>query len=109
MRMTIAAVLILLAGGTAYAAVGGGDLTMKNEGGDVIFSHEAHVKAASLGCQECHPKIFLNTKNHVAVTMEQMEAGKSCGSCHDGTTAFSVKGDCEKCHSQESAKEGGRQ
>ena len=109
MRMTIAAVLVLLAGGTVYAAVGGGELTMKNEGGDVIFSHQAHVRGAGLTCMDCHAGIYLNTRNHVTATMEQMETGKSCGACHDGAKAFSVKGDCEKCHGQEPAKEGGRQ
>jgi len=32
--------------------------------------------------------------------MKAMESGKSCGACHDGKTAFSVKGDCAKCHKQ---------
>jgi c(7)-type cytochrome triheme protein len=30
--------------------------------------------------------------------MKDMEQGKSCGACHDGKGAFSVKGDCAKCH-----------
>jgi c(7)-type cytochrome triheme protein len=30
--------------------------------------------------------------------MKQMEKGKSCGACHDGKKAFSVKGECAKCH-----------
>lgn len=104
MRMTIAAVLILLSGGVALAVVGGGDLTLKNDGGDVVFSHDSHVQAAGLGCQECHPKIFLNTKKHVAVTMQEMEAGKSCGACHNGTKTFAVTENCETCHSKEQAK-----
>jgi c(7)-type cytochrome triheme protein len=29
--------------------------------------------------------------------MKDMEAGKSCGACHNGTKAFAVK-DCAKCH-----------
>jgi c(7)-type cytochrome triheme protein len=32
--------------------------------------------------------------------MKQMEKGKSCGACHDGKKAFSVKGDCAKCHTK---------
>jgi len=32
------------------------------------------------------------------VTMEQMEQGASCGACHDGGTAFTVKENCETCH-----------
>jgi c(7)-type cytochrome triheme protein len=30
--------------------------------------------------------------------MKQMQKGKSCGSCHNGKVAFSVKGECIKCH-----------
>ncbi|KAB2888532.1 MAG: cytochrome c3 family protein [Desulfobulbaceae bacterium] len=104
MRMTIAAVLILLSGGVALAVVGGGDVTLKNDGGDVVFSHESHVQMAGLGCRDCHPKIFLNTKNHTAVTMQEMEAGKSCGACHNGTKTFAVTENCETCHSKEQAK-----
>jgi c(7)-type cytochrome triheme protein len=29
-----------------------------------------------------------------------MEAGESCGACHDGDTAFSVAGDCTTCHNR---------
>ena len=104
--MIIAAILILLSGGVAFAVVGGGELTMKNAGGDAVFSHEAHVGVATLKCQECHAKIYLNTKKHTTVTMEEMEKGKSCGVCHDGTVAFGVKDkeDCEKCHAQDQTK-----
>jgi c(7)-type cytochrome triheme protein len=31
------------------------------------------------------------------MTMKDMEAGKFCGACHNGTKAFAVK-DCAKCH-----------
>ncbi len=104
MRMTIAVILILLFGGVAFAVVGGGELTMKNEGGNVVFSHEAHVRTAGMQCRECHTKIYLNTEKHTSATMKEMENGKSCGTCHDGTAAFSVQENCEKCHTQEQAK-----
>ncbi len=34
------------------------------------------------------------------LTMKDMEAGKNCGACHNGTKAFSVKdpANCAKCH-----------
>jgi c(7)-type cytochrome triheme protein len=35
--------------------------------------------------------------------MPDMESGKSCGACHDGQEAFSVKKDCDKCHPQTKA------
>jgi c(7)-type cytochrome triheme protein len=100
MKLAIAALSVLLSGGVAFAVVGGGDLTMKNDGGDVVFSHDAHVKTAGLKCQDCHAKALHNTRQHKAVTMEAMEQGKSCGACHDGQKAFSVKENCERCHKQ---------
>lgn len=106
MRMTIAAMMILLSAVLAFAVVGGGEIAMKNEGGDSVFSHQAHVVTAGLQCRECHIKVYLNTKKHVAATMKEMESGKSCGVCHDGTAAFGVKeeDDCEKCHAQAQTK-----
>ncbi|WP_084167838.1 c(7)-type cytochrome triheme domain-containing protein [Pelobacter seleniigenes] len=35
------------------------------------------------------------------VTMDAMSEGESCGTCHEGSTAFSVEGDCESCHQME--------
>ncbi|HKZ17373.1 MAG TPA: cytochrome c3 family protein [Geobacteraceae bacterium] len=85
--------------GAAPAVVGGGDVTMKaGEAGDVVFSHDLHVVSLDIGCKECHTRLYLDTKRHKKVTMEQMEKGKSCGACHNGDKAFSVKGDCDKCH-----------
>ena len=98
MRLAIAAVTVLLCSGVAFAVVGGGDITMKNKGGNVLFSHEAHVDAAGVKCQECHKKLYTNTKHHKTVSMKEMQKGKSCGACHNGKVAFSVKADCERCH-----------
>lgn len=68
--------------------------------GKVVFSHEKHV-AKSPKCTDCHVKVFKMTpKQRSAPKMADMEKGQSCGTCHDGKTAFSVKeqGDCAKCH-----------
>ena len=94
----MAACIVLTTAGAALAAVGGGDITMKNKGGDVVFSHELHVEGAQLECTQCHEKLYLSVKQHKAVSMKQMQKGKSCGLCHNGKKAFSVKGDCAKCH-----------
>jgi c(7)-type cytochrome triheme protein len=90
--------LLLLVAMPVMAAVGGGDITLKNKGGDVVFSHEAHVDGMGQACTECHDKFYLSKGQHKAVTMKQMQAGKSCGACHNGKKAFSVKGNCAKCH-----------
>ena len=90
---------ISLWSGAALAVVGGGDITLKaGKAGDVLFSHALHVDSAGLGCQECHDKLFLDTGKHKHVSMKEMQKAKSCGACHDGKKAFSVKGDCAKCH-----------
>lgn len=81
-----------------FAAVGGGDITLKSKGGNVTFSHEVHVSGSGQKCTACHDKLYTNARQHKKVTMKDMQKGKSCGSCHNGKTAFSVKGDCAKCH-----------
>ncbi|MBI1920215.1 MAG: cytochrome c3 family protein [Geobacter sp.] len=64
--------------------------------GAVVFSHKFHL--GMYGCSECHNKIFKAGPGNPHVTMKQMEGGVSCGSCHDGSTAFTVKENCTKCH-----------
>ncbi len=65
--------------------------------GSAVFSHAAHLGAFS--CKDCHPALYLPAKgSNKPVSMAQMERGKSCGSCHDDSTAFGVKGNCQKCH-----------
>lgn len=96
--LAVVAAIVLLGAGSALAAIGGGEVTLKNKGGDVIFSHEVHVAGAGQKCQACHPVFFTSAKQHKAVNMKAMQKGKSCGACHDGKTAFPVQGDCAKCH-----------
>ena len=73
------------------------NLTFKNARGTVVgyFKHDTHT--AMFACKDCHTKIF-NYGGDRKTTMKDMEAGKSCGACHNGKTGFSVKGDCAKCH-----------
>ena len=89
---------VLLLSTTVFAAVGGGDVTLKSRKGDVIFSHETHVSGAALKCTACHDKLFTNSTQRKHMTMKAMQQGKYCGACHNGRAAFSVKGDCAKCH-----------
>ncbi len=98
MRSYVSGVLVVLWATSAFASVGGGDITLKSKGGDVVFSHDLHVAGMSLACTDCHDKLYLSKGQHKAVTMKQMRSGKSCGTCHNGKKAFSVKGDCAKCH-----------
>lgn len=74
-----------------------GDIRYSNEeAGDIIFSHDLHL--SMFGCDECHPDLFRPERGSNPANMAQMEDGQSCGACHDGSTAFSVAGDCAACH-----------
>ncbi|QXE91427.1 cytochrome c3 family protein [Geomonas subterranea] len=97
-KLAAVTVLILLAASAATAIVGGGEITLHSKGGNVLFSHDSHVGGGQLSCTECHDKLYLTIKQHKKVTMKQMQQGKSCGACHNGKKAFSVKGQCAKCH-----------
>ena len=98
MRSYVSSLVVVLWATSVFASVGGGDITLKNKGGDVVFSHEAHVDGMSQACTDCHDKLYTSSKQLKSVTMKQMRSGKSCGACHNGKKAFSVKGDCAKCH-----------
>ncbi|MCL2760952.1 MAG: cytochrome c3 family protein [Desulfuromonadales bacterium] len=65
----------------------------------VIFSHDVHLRKLNNNCRLCHNAIYnLRVKRHF--TMAEMEKGKSCGACHSGVKAFSVKDNktCVRCH-----------
>ncbi len=62
--------------------------------GKVTFDGSAHAKAG-LKCTDCHTKIFPMKKG--TLKMDDIKAGKSCGTCHNGKKAFGVD-DCTKCH-----------
>ena len=64
--------------------------------GNVMFSHKAHI--ALYVCVDCHTSLFKPARSKVKVSMQEMENGKSCGACHEGKTAFSVKEKCDSCH-----------
>ncbi len=63
--------------------------------GDVTFSHSFHTQMFS--CTDCHPKTFGMRKTEKSMTMDSMYAGKYCGTCHNGQSAF-PSSECMKCH-----------
>lgn len=74
-----------------------GKITFKTSGGEATFSHDAHLQM--FACKDCHTKLFKYKAGANKATMADMEAGKSCGACHNkGKDAFSVQDDCGKCH-----------
>ncbi len=71
----------------------------------VTFRHAVHVDAASPDCVSCHRDGFSMVRTAAARTAFPAGAmHKSCGQCHDGTSAFSVEADCEKCHQEPAGK-----
>ena len=65
----------------------------------VVFDHQKH---SDMDCSDCHDDIFPQSAGETAETkdfsMKAMEEGETCGACHDGESAFSVKKHCIKCH-----------
>ena len=73
--------------------------------GVVVFDHSSHVDLDAPECASCHTNDFAilhdGTVESASMLMESMEAGHSCGRCHDGETAFSVEDDCDYCHRED--------
>lgn len=69
-----------------------------------MFSHKAHVVTAGLSCDSCHPDLYERKRGAAKAKGDNnhasFEAGKYCGACHDGSTAFNTKGpeNCKTCH-----------
>jgi c(7)-type cytochrome triheme protein len=71
-------------------------LFVDKDAGNITFSHKFHTGLYS--CGDCHTALYETGRSKVRVSMQEMEKGKSCGSCHEGKTAFSIKEKCEACH-----------
>jgi c(7)-type cytochrome triheme protein len=67
--------------------------------GKVVFDGKIHAGKGTK-CKVCHKDLFKMKKGTAVLTMKDMEAGKNCGACHNGTKAFGVKdkATCAKCH-----------
>ncbi len=64
--------------------------------GTVLFEGSEHAEKG-YACKDCHPGLFSMKKGSAAITMQELNTGKFCGACHNGTAAFSTK-DGKKCH-----------
>lgn len=75
------------------------DKTVGPEGA-VVFRHETHVEFSGRNCVACHPQTFKILRTTRATSHEEMDAGRSCGACHDGHMAFATKeqDSCANCH-----------
>jgi len=66
--------------------------------GPVLFRHGSHVPLADGRCVVCHPVPFRILRPTGGFTHEEMDAGRQCGTCHDGKKASGTQGDCAHCH-----------
>lgn len=86
---------------SAFAVPSGKTVEFDGKGaGQVVFDGKIHAEKGSK-CADCHQSgLFKMKKGSEVLTMKDMESGKNCGACHNGTKAFSVKDAafCAKCH-----------
>ncbi len=96
--LTLAVVIVAVAA-VAFAVPPTKTLEFESKMGKVTFSGKVHADKG-LKCADCHPAVFKMKKGADAMTMKDMNEGKFCGHCHNGTKAFSVKeaANCAKCH-----------
>ncbi len=99
--ISLAAVVVFVLAASAFAVGPGKTVEFDGGGaGKVVFSGDVHAKAGNK-CADCHQSgLFKMKKGADVMTMKDMEAGKFCGACHNGTKAFGVKdaASCAKCH-----------
>lgn len=81
--------------------------SQSNGVGSVPLSHRQHVLEARARCSDCHPNPFDMVKPGVSFGRikdlnERMRLGHGCTKCHNGTNAFSITGDCTRCHREPS-------
>jgi c(7)-type cytochrome triheme protein len=74
------------------------DVTYKvKSAGNVQFSHATHLTKTAGSCKSCHNGKVIPA-NLKPVKMTEMEKGRTCGACHNGKKAFTVAGNCDRCH-----------
>ena len=102
--MTIAFALIFILAAVALASMKTLEFPDGAQG-KVTFDGKMHNQRLGPGkCATCHgkgiPYKAPGAEGSLKMTMADMNAGKNCGMCHDGTTAFSVKdaANCARCH-----------
>ncbi|MCL4491540.1 MAG: hypothetical protein M1510_06500, partial [Nitrospirae bacterium] len=102
MRIIAAVMIVLVAAlfaGSALAVPSGKTLEWSSANGKVVFEGKVHADKG-LKCNDCHTKIFKMKKGSSEMHMKDINAGKFCGECHNGTRAFktSEAKNCVRCH-----------
>ena len=101
--LCLAGLLALAAGAATKPVVGDIRFERKTKGDEdfppAVFPHWVH--RVNFKCYVCHTKSvgFEMKAGSAAITMDLIEAGKSCGTCHNGKRAFGVSFEtCVRCH-----------
>jgi c(7)-type cytochrome triheme protein len=85
----------------AFAVPSGKTVEFTPKGaGKVVFDGKIHAEKGAK-CADCHQSgLFKMKKGADTITMKDINDGKFCGHCHNGTKAFSAKdaANCAKCH-----------
>ena len=99
--LALVVVVALALSMTAFAVPAGKTIEFEGKGaGKVVFDGKIHADKG-LKCADCHQSgLFKMKKGGDVITMKDMNEGKFCGACHNGTKAFSSKdaANCAKCH-----------
>lgn len=86
---------------TAFAVAPGKTIEWDAAGGPgkVFLDGKSHAEKG-IKCMDCHTKIWPMKRGSVNMKMADMNAGKYCGTCHNGEKAFSTNDqmNCAKCH-----------
>ena len=62
-----------------------------------VFPHWVH--RVRFTCKTCHMDLFEPEAGANEITMADISAGRSCGTCHNGRVAFDAGfGSCQRCH-----------
>ena len=62
----------------------------------VLYPHWKH--RILFECKVCHNSIFRMQRWVNNISQEKIVAGEQCGTCHNGTIAFGVENNCNRCH-----------
>ncbi|MFN3740314.1 MAG: cytochrome c3 family protein [Thermodesulfovibrionales bacterium] len=99
--IAVVAMLVIIAfAGSALAVPPGKTVDYEGGGvGKVVFDGKTHADKGAK-CNNCHPALFQMKKGAQKITMADINAGKFCGACHNGTKAFKAgdAANCVKCH-----------
>ncbi len=96
----LAVLIVVVFIGSAMAVPPGKTVEFKGSPmGKVTLEGKTHAEKG-LTCMDCHTKIFQMKKGTAKMKMADINAGKFCGECHNGTKAFKASdaANCIKCH-----------